>query len=284
MAKKTQVQEPTRVAHYMMDPDDLTLVVDPKHYLYDKRVEAPITEAFVRNIDRYGVIEPVIVCKDGDEYLVVAGRRRVLGARKVNEIRSKDGREPIKIPCLPKRAATDHGMMALMVAENEHREADGALARAAKMQRMLDLGATRDDISCAFGITGQTVDASLALLDCDNSVKQAVEHGRLSATAAWKLSKLARAEQKARLEELLKAVPEGVRVTVMRAKKAANGEQHDKERSTPIRFVRKLRDTMDGSKYQQDYALLRWVTGQLDTSQLAIQRPDLKSYLDHLEA
>lgn len=51
-------------------PEDIVLITDPEHPLYDKRVLLPINEPMVASImlDGQGVIEPVVVTKwNGEE-------------------------------------------------------------------------------------------------------------------------------------------------------------------------------------------------------------------------
>ena len=42
------------------DPDDLLIVAAPDDPLYDPRAELPMKEADVRNVARFGIIEPII--------------------------------------------------------------------------------------------------------------------------------------------------------------------------------------------------------------------------------
>lgn len=46
------------------EPENLHLVTDKTHPLYDERVHLPIEEGMVLNIAELGVLEPIIVWKD----------------------------------------------------------------------------------------------------------------------------------------------------------------------------------------------------------------------------
>ena len=46
------------------EPENLHLVTDKAHPLYDERIHLPINEAMVLNIMDQGVLEPIIVWKD----------------------------------------------------------------------------------------------------------------------------------------------------------------------------------------------------------------------------
>lgn len=283
--KKTDSGEPDvqRVAHFNYYPEDLVIVEDPKHPLYDKRrVEKPITEAFINNIAENGVIQTITFTKDGPTAMVVAGRRRTRAARIVNERRRASGLEPIRVPCLYRRTENAAQMMALMVSENEQREDDDPIGRSEKMLRMLNFGATEDEIANAFGITKQTVTSALSLMDLDQSVKDAIGP-KLSATAASKLAKLSRSEQREKLNELLSGASTGKRVTVQKAARAAGGSSQVHQRSTPVKHVRTLRDMLAGStRHATECSVLRWVTGEIDLETLGNELPGLSSYITQM--
>lgn len=104
------------------DPEDLVLILDPAHPLYDRRVHLPPDEPTVRNIMALGVLETILIHKDPEtgDVIVVDGRRRVINAREANRRLHDLGKEPILVPALPKRA--DKGSLAgMMVAANEIR-------------------------------------------------------------------------------------------------------------------------------------------------------------------
>ncbi|HHT0475637.1 TPA: hypothetical protein ACTW83_003826 [Klebsiella michiganensis] len=69
----------------MFEPENLHIVTDKAHPLYDERIHLPLSEAMVLNIMDQGVLEPIIVWKDPETGLscVVDGRQRqVLGEAK----------------------------------------------------------------------------------------------------------------------------------------------------------------------------------------------------------
>lgn len=281
MSKKEK-DDATRISHFMYDPDDLVIVEDPQHPLYDKRrAEKPLTESFIRSIDAQGIIQPVVFTRDGQTKIIMVGRRRTRAAREVNARRRAEGREPLlKVPSVFMRAQNKANAVAIMVMENEQREADDEIGRAEKMQRMLNFGASVDEVAVAFGLTKQTVLATLSLLDLDDSVKAAVGI-KLSATAASKLAKLSAAEQRAKLSELLGGAS-GKRVTVARAARAAGGSGTVNGRATPVKQVRALRDMLADTHHSTERSLLRWVTGEIDLETLGNELPTLAVYIDNL--
>jgi len=224
MAKKSYFGK--RRDLFAMDPDDVVVIgVDTEdgksHPLWDKRAFGPIDEALVANIRTYGVLEPVIVQKDGDRATVVDGRRRVLHARRAKQLQETAGEITVTVPVLVKRG-TESRIFGISRSANEHRKDDGLMTKAENAQRMLDYGATEDDVAVTFGVEVQTVNIWLRLLDTDKSVRDAVDAGEISASAASRLTKLSKDEQKAALAE---AKSNGTKLTTARASAAAKAKK-----------------------------------------------------------
>ena len=192
----------------LIDPKKLKLVTDPKHPLYDERVELPIDDKMVRNIMHQGVIEPVLARKNPEtgELEVVAGRQRVKNAIEANRRLKERGGETIAVPVLVKRASED-AAIDIMVSENEIRSADAPLTRAAKMRRMIERGRSEADVAVVFGVTVQTVKNTVSILEASAPVRRALDAGRIGISDAYRLSKLEPAEQKAKLDELETVAP-----------------------------------------------------------------------------
>lgn len=192
------------------DPNDLIVLDDQNHPLYDPREKLDLDEAMVRNIMAIGVINPITIAKDGEgRPMVVAGRRRVMHAREANRRLVEAGSEPRTIPAIPRRESGNNTLLfAVSISENEHRLDDTPIGRARKAARLLDMGASEDDAATIFGVTAQTIRNWMALLDTSAPVQKAVEKGEISASTAVTLGKLeTAAEQTAALEELKKAAP-----------------------------------------------------------------------------
>ena len=82
------------------EPENLHLVTDTTHPLYDERVHLPLNEAVILNIMELGVLEPIIVWKDPEtgKTCVVAGRQRVRTLRKQTPGESGQGWNPGRYP------------------------------------------------------------------------------------------------------------------------------------------------------------------------------------------
>lgn len=138
------------------EPENLHLVTDMTHPLYDERVHLPIDEGMVLNIKELGVLEPIIVWKDPETGLtcVVVGRKRVKHTLEANKLLLKEGKDPLLVPGVVKRGSANQ-MAKYMVSENEIRRPDTPLGRAKKMSDALDRGLDEDDIAVLFGCSSQ---------------------------------------------------------------------------------------------------------------------------------
>lgn len=200
----------------MFDPNVLTIVEDPKHPLFDERVNLPVSETLIANILHHGrILQSVSIRKNPEtgKVEVVAGRRRVRAAREINRRKKENkafaekwGKDPIRVPAVVERSR-DSDLMDVMVSENEQREGDTPLVRAEKMRRLLDRGKTESEIQVLFGVSVATVKNTLALLEASSTVKKAVDSGKISVATAYKLAKLPAPEQKEKVAQLLAEAP-----------------------------------------------------------------------------
>jgi ParB family chromosome partitioning protein len=192
----------------IFDPSKLKLVTDPKHPLYDPRVDRPLSDDFIANIGHYGVLEPVVVRKNPEtgDVEVVAGRQRVRAAIEVNKGRKKRGEPLLQVSAVVKRSE-DLGLMGIMASENEARVGTSPLERARLMQRMLDRGSTTQALETSFACSAATVKNALALLEAPAAVKAAVEKGTITAANGYKLSKLEPGEAKKKLAQIETKAP-----------------------------------------------------------------------------
>jgi ParB family transcriptional regulator, chromosome partitioning protein len=199
---------------YMFDPEDLILVTDEKHPLYDDRVHLPVDEKLVLNMMfapdgvPQGVLEPVTVARNTEngKVEVVIGRQRVKAAREANKRLKKRGLEPIRVPAQIQRVNAHRGM-GMIISENEQRQNDTPLGRAKKMQRYLDLGRDAGEIAVLFGMSEASVKNHLSLLDAPAAVRNAVEAGKITASDGYKLARLEPAEAREKVTELVEKAP-----------------------------------------------------------------------------
>ena len=241
---------------FMVKPENLTLVYDKAHPLYDPRVENEPPESMILNIMMNGVLEPIIVCKNGGDYKIVAGRGRTKATIEANKRLAAEGKPPINIPCIM-RSGTDAELYGVMVSENEIRRDDTRLIKGEKARKLLNLGYTVTQIAVTFGVSRQAVENWLAADELPEEIKNAVESGEITATAAVELAKggQSKDEQVQQFEDLKK---EGKKPTVHNVTKAPKVKRR-KEIEAHLDNL----DVGTCEEYENGYrAALRWVLNE----------------------
>jgi len=192
------------------DPEDLLVVTDKDHPLFDERALKNPEERVIASIIKKGIIKPVVVRKNGYDkdnkpiVEVVDGRQRVKAARIANmRLKAEDADAVmIKVPAVI-RSGTGKELFSITIATNEISEKDGPLIRAKKLKRYLEMGNSLEDAQVDFGVTLPTLKSLLAILDCHEDVQKALEKGRIGITHCKALSALPQEEQPAALAKLL---------------------------------------------------------------------------------
>lgn len=266
---KTALPGAKRLNAFAMPPEELTIVgldtdEGPEHPLYDERVKMPLDEGLVRNIRKFGVLETVTVRKNGDRVEVVAGRQRVRATREANRRNDEEGLQAIMVPVFVKRPRSDGDALGVMISENENRQDDEPLTRATKAARLLDFGATEEDVAIAFGVSRQTVRNLLALMELSDKVKKAVSQRQISATAAIELRDLTHADQNVKLAQMLDVGATTTSEARRQRRARQNGTSAEPRAKRPgIKVLRKVAAAKEFvSELSPDARdLLQWVLG-----------------------
>lgn len=193
------------------DPNDLTVVVDPTHPLFDERANMPISSAYVDSIKMLGVLEPVLARVNGQDdegktiVEIMEGRQRVRCTRVANDELVKEGKDPHRVPVILKKY-DGNTAMDVMIAGNEIRTQDGPLVRARKLGRYIDRGRTIKEAMIAFGIKSEaTVKGLLTLLDLHEDVQKHIDKGVIGVGLARKLALFPREQQMEQLNKIMVA-------------------------------------------------------------------------------
>ena len=272
---KTAV-EASRGTTFFLPPEDLKVITDPKHPLYDSRVELPVSAALVQSIVKHGFRSVVRAFKDGDKIVVIAGRQRVRAAIEANKLRIAAGMEPVKVEVKIDRGTGDDDLYGQALLENSGRQDDSDLMLAGKIAHYLELGRSEEEAATICGLKPPRVRQLLTLLDLAAPVQRAVEAGKLSTSAASQLAGLERTKQ---VEELGKLLEESggkrVRVRQVAVKvKKARGEKTStapsrKEIARALEAVEENPDAIDRSVWGEAVAdALAWVLGGVRTGHL----------------
>ena len=257
------------VPAYSVDPDDLTLIYDANHPLYDERVYLPLDEDMVKNIMVHGVIEPVTVRRNGDLLEVADGRQRVKNSREANKRLKKEGKSPVRI-VITFRAGHDKDIYGVVVSANEFRRPDAVLIKAAKAQRMLNFGATWTEVAVNYGCTVETIENWVSLLGLHPRILKAISEGKVKYTVAMRLARLPREKQMRKFRKLCKAG-----ATNANALRVIVGGKLERVCPPSRQQLRRVADAFVAAKgfltsdqVSDAYAFVSWVLGRISTEEL----------------
>lgn len=268
----TQAKGASHVDCWQCPPEALKVVTAKTSAFYDERVEKPVPEWLVNSIIDNGFVEPVVVMRDGEDFVIDDGRQRQRALIEANRKLRAAGKEPLKISYIIKRPRDgESGIVGLSAVLNLH-VTDEPSMRARKAQRMLDFGASKDDVAASFGFKSTlAVDNLLAVLDCSSAVQKAIDEGKAPISLAAEMKGLTREKQAETLSEMIaKGVTRGAagKRAVREVKKGrAVPAKGDAVRMRNRVVVQGLLDTLtamdlDVETSAHDLPLLRWVLGQ----------------------
>lgn len=240
------------------------------------RLQTPLDELLVESICRYGVIKHILARKDGDAFIVVDGRRRVMHARAASIRLQAMGKDPIRIPVSVVRGE-EIQLFGLARIANAFNLEDLPITNAKNAQWMLDHGASIEEVAFQMGKKPVTIQDWLKLLDLAPELQTAVQEKKLTTNAGLSLSELPMAEQVKAMEVAkVTAATAGGKVTTAhvqaaaaQAKVTAGGSA---PKATPKERVTKALDILG------NMALLV-ATGKIDLSKPAASADQILSTL-----
>lgn len=123
------------------------------------------------------------------------------------------------------------------------------------MADALERGHDEEDLSLMFGVSVQTIRATLTLLDATQAVKDAVESGDITVTQARQLANLTPDEQREKVKEV-----EAATVGTKGHEKARRQRQVIGDAKPRLKSRKEITKALEGAS--GDYAqALRWVLG-----------------------
>jgi len=200
-------------------PEEITVVTDKKHYLFQSRAIDPLDEQMINSIMEHGVLEPPIVVYAGqdaegsDVYEVVDGRQRVRCAVEANRRLENRKDRPRRIVCKVKDAGAESHGVRLKNILNEHRKEADPMTRAEGMAEYMNCGYDKAATAIDFWTSEKTVDRHLALLKLDKKLQQAIRELKVGLVDALELGKVSHKEQRAAVERLENGGPLFVEAT-----------------------------------------------------------------------
>ena len=257
---------------FYVSPEDLVLVTNKAHPLYDERVEMPIDDMLVKNVMMNGVLYAVEIHKEiiGDvppiegmakgetALVVITGRQRVRWAREANQRFKLAGRDMINVPVIVRRGLTDAERFGHVSTENGCRIEETPMGSARKLKHYLSLGRTVEEAAIIFGVSGQTISNWEKLLDLAPEVQNEVDRGTVAAHSAAPLAKLPREDQIVKLNELLAA---GGTVTRTRTVNVVRGKNTARPKKVLVRHWLKALEDSNSVSAKAAAAFYSWAMG-----------------------
>ena len=190
-----------------------------KHF--DPAALAELTES----IRASGVIQPIVVRRDGDDYELIAGERRLRAARQA-------GLE--KIPAVV-REVTDAQSLELALVENLLREDLNPIESAEGYRQLLaDFGWTQEQLGQRIGKDRSSIANALRLLKLPAPIQDDLRSGSLTMGHALSLLSLTTPEEQMKLREQILAHSWSVRATEADVKRRRTGAAAAPRRSAEL--------------------------------------------------
>ena len=180
-----------------------TLPIDrlrPNRFQPRSRFDDAAIEDLAASIRAQGIVQPLVVTPEGDDYAIIAGERRWRAARKA-------GLE--QVPVVVRQVADDRELLELALVENLQRSdlnpIEEAEAYAALQEKF---GLSQEEVATRVGKARTTVTNALRLLRLPDEVLDLLREGRLTAGQARPLLGLQDADAQIQLAD--RAVRDGL--------------------------------------------------------------------------
>ena len=150
-------------------------IVDPNPHQPRHRVQDEALQDLVDSIKQHGILQPLIVTKEGERYQLIAGERRLRAAQQLG------------LPSVPAiiREARELEQLELAIVENVQRENLNPVEEANAYQQLSEeFGLTQEDIARKVGKSRATVANALRILSLPTEMQQALRESKISGSHA----------------------------------------------------------------------------------------------------
>lgn len=193
-------------------------------------------DELAESIIAHGIIQPLVVRKNGKNYEIVAGERRWRAARKA---------ELAKVPCIVREFSDEENML-IAIIENMQREDLNPIEEAEGLDQMIRrYGLTQEQVSKSVSKSRPYITNSLRLLKLPEKIRDYVGDGRLTAGHARALVNVN--SEALQMQICKKAIDEGL--SVREVERLASGE--GKKAKKPLKKV-KSADTLHVERELKD--------------------------------
>ena len=146
--------------------------IHPNRHQPRERFDAQDLQDLAGSIKEHGILQPILVRRDGDGYEIVAGERRWRAAKQSGAS---------TVPVVVRDAVDDGQLMEMALVENVQRTDLNPIEKARGFRALQErLGLTQEDVARRIGKDRSTVANFLRLLDLPESVQDSVSRGTIS--------------------------------------------------------------------------------------------------------
>jgi ParB family chromosome partitioning protein len=178
-----------------------TDLIDPSPYQPRTRFVEQGLEELANSIRSSGVIQPLVVRRQGERFQLIAGERRWRAAQRA---------ALLKVPAIV-REASDEMALEMTLVENLQREDLNPIEQAGAFDRLVsEFSLTQEQVAQRTGKDRATIANALRLLKLEPAIQHLIESGQLSPGAGRAL--LAIEDPKARMDVAKRAARGGVTV------------------------------------------------------------------------
>ncbi|MBX9590875.1 MAG: ParB/RepB/Spo0J family partition protein [Hyphomonadaceae bacterium] len=159
-----------------------------------RRHGAKEIDSLAASIAALGIIQPLLVRRDGNAYEIVAGRRRYLAARALD---ARGVNDVDKLPCVLLEADDDATAIEASLAENVERLPMDDLEQYEAFAALRRKGMPEADIAAHFGISEQIVKRRLAIANLHPDIRRLYRAGDIETQTLQLLTLATKERQKA---------------------------------------------------------------------------------------
>lgn len=189
-------------------------------------------EELAKSVEKYGVIQPIIVTKQDGYYEIVAGERRWRAAKKAGLK---------EMPCIV-RENDSRTNKEIALIENIQREDLNPIDKARGFKQLLEeYGMTQQQLADTIGLNRSTVTNVLRLLNLDERVMQLAIEGKISETHCRSL--LAYTEPDEQYEMALRIIEKGESVNDLEKRVQAKKKVPKKDEARREAICRDIEDS-----------------------------------------
>lgn len=211
--------------------------IDPNPSQPRKYFDETLIAELAESIREHGVVQPVLLSRKGDRFMLIAGERRVRAAKQAGLT---------TIPAVVKEGATQSDILQIALIENIQRADLNPIEEAVAYRQLHDeFHLTQEEIAQRVGKERSTIANALRLLKLPDPVKKLVANGQLSMGHARAL--LAVSDRK-KLEALAqRVVRQGLNVRQTEALAAGGPPKAEKKETLKDVFTRDAEEKLTRS-------------------------------------